>query len=785
VIHLTLVAKSLQSPTTEPADLVIEDQDGYVRGYQQIAAAVHSRTELHVLVKDGTVARWLKVMAKRYGPERISVQELTLHRQFQQQTGVVVPPAVTEQQLLDSELLDLRIPAPPNVSFEDYLLEVFFGNFLTLPGGLRRIGDLVANYNPEQWQAALKRPLVREVYNRRVHQLRQELQAANAVAELQILDWLAISPEELLRNLVALKLLSHYPESLARRVLGKAAPELLKLDLRKVPVMLTSNEKALDEIRLYLSKMADPDHANDLETILNQVSGFLEEEFDIVVSYLTAGKSQVTRETIHTVQEHFKPLATSPRLSQALADLDLLISKTPPLPPDAGWTAQQWIEWATQQYLPYRFWLENTGKLDDQIGDIAGVYADWLYENYGKLLYHSEHMAWKAVLNLKESLKSHKGPVLVVVIDNLNAKFYPEFQTHMQERGFFEHSLAYCFSMLPSCTEVSKKCLITGHYAPFAGTSYQLPVEKTWSERLGRKVKYLSNIGELRLVSKREHDIYFLNYLPLDITLHQSEAQTGLSHAQAIRSYLHSLTQDIYSFSHRMGAERDLMVVIFSDHGSTRIPRGTVNVIQGMFYKNRALDEHHRYLSIADAELAKLPANSRYDCFLFERGLYELEANYLVARRLYRFLPTDENAYIHGGLTPEETLVPVAIYYPVTASPKPLSVNLVSSGKLYVGTKLGLNLELTNYNTYPCESVSIEFPDPNIDAPRQFVGDMAKLQRVSLEVTARCPRTADTTARKLQLRVSYRFLGQPQEHRVEIPVEIIEPARTKFDLDDL
>ena len=52
----------------------------------------------------------------------------------------------------------------------------------------------------------------------------------------------------------------------------------------------------------------------------------------------------------------------------------------------------------------------------------------------------------------------------------------------------------------------------------------------------------------------------------------------------------------------------------------------------------------------------------------------ELETNYLVARRLYRFLPTDENAYIHGGLTPEETLIPSAVYQPVVVSPKPLQL---------------------------------------------------------------------------------------------------------------
>lgn len=787
MIHLILVAQSLQSEFAEPVDLVIANQNDYLRGYHRIATAIHAAQDLSVLVKDKTVGRWLKVLAHRYGPDRVELTELTLHKQLRKQIGVEIPAHITEQQLLDSGFLDLNIPATPNITFEDYILEVFFGNFLTLSGGLRRVGDIFAVCDPDQWQSALKRPLVREIYQKRLRQLRKELQDAGEVAELQILEWLATSPELLLRNLITLKLLSNYPEQLGKRVLGKNYPGLskLRLDLRRIPVVLAGIEKTLDEIRLHLATYDGQDGEKGFTIPLTQVSGFLEIEFDCLYNHLVAGTVSVTSEVVRKVQEKFRPLVASPRLAQALADLDLLISKEPPPVPEKNWQAHEWIEWAMQHYLPYRFWLENTGRLDDQIGEIASAYADWLYANYGKLIYHSEHMAWKTVRNLREAIKSHPGTVLVIVIDNLNAKFYPELQAQMQKQGYFEHSLAYCFSMLPSCTEVSKKCLITGHYAPFSGSAYKSPVETIWSGHLGRTVKYLGNIGEFRLVSKREHDVYFLNYLPLDITLHQSENQTGLSHAQAIRSYLGSLTQDIRSFARRIGAERDLMVVVLSDHGSTRIPKGTVNVLQGKFYKERALDEHHRYISVSDDELAKLPSNTQYDSYLFNREVYELEDNYLVARRLYRFLPTDESVYIHGGLTPEETLVPVAVYHPVTVTPKPLSITLIDGGKLYIGTKVDLTLEITNLNAYPCEAVEIKFPDPNIEAQAQAIGDIAKLQRMILNLTARCPRTADPAAKKLHIQVAYRFLGQPWEHAVEVPIEIVEPARAKFDLDNL
>jgi hypothetical protein len=162
-----------------------------------------------------------------------------------------------------------------------------------------------------------------------------------------------------------------------------------------------------------------------------------------------------------------------------------------------------------------------------------------------------------------------------------------------------------------------------------------------------------------------------------------------------------------------------------------------------------------------------------------------LNSNYLAARRLYRFLPTDENTYVHGGLSPEETIVPVAVYQPVTISPKPLTLHVLGTNKLFAGTKLDLNFEITNLNNYSCEQVQIEVIDPNVQTDKTEFTEISKLRRLEFTLKGRCHPTADPTSRKLHVRITYRFLGQPWSHDVDIPVEIIEPARAKFDLDNL
>jgi hypothetical protein len=338
--------------------------------------------------------------------------------------------------------------------------------------------------------------------------------------------------------------------------------------------------------------------------------------------------------------------------------------------------------------------------------------------------------------------------------------------------------------MLPSFTEVGKKCVITGHFEPFESLSYGSVVEETWKKRLGKKVCYLSNILELRAVNERQSDVYVLNYLPIDIILHQHDSHLGVSHTQTVQVYLAALATDIRSFARRLGAERDLMVILLSDHGSTRIPRGIVNVIQDKLYKQHAIDEHTRFISLDDKAADHLSDNVKYQCYLLRGKEYHLPDNYLIARRLYRFLPTDDSVYIHGGLTPEETIIPVAVYLPVAVTPKPLAIRLVEPKKILAGTRPDLVFEITNHNNYSAEQVVIEIPDSNIDSEPIQIDSLHKLQRGTVKLKVRCPSNADLSANAIKVRLTYQFIGQEHEQTTMVPAVFDSIYKTKFNLDN-
>ena len=706
-------------PTSIEADLIIKDSAEYPKGYLRIVRAIHAVEDLRVLVMNSQVARWLRILAQRYGNEKVTYQSLTVRSLLEQRVGLKIPSSITDRDILSSGLLDLNIPAAGQPDFQSYLLEIFFGSFMTKKGAIYRVSEIIVAYEPIQWQSALERPLVKKVYQEWFRLQRQSLEAAQQTGELQLLGWMEKSPDCYLQNLCALKLLSGYPPQLGERIYGSSYQHLLSLglDLRRVPINTQDNQAVIDEIRVYLNELVMNADTLAFDAILEQASGYLEIELDATLSLLRSGIVEVTRPLVQRIRRKFAALQVQPAIAQMLAELDLLIAVPQPSAPQAGWDAAEWLHWATKEYLPYRFWLEDSNRLDDEIGNLAGQYADWLFNNYGRLRYNSEHMAWRAMLSLGERVKAHSGLTLVIMVDNFNMKFYPTLQQRLLSAGFFEQEFKPSISMLPSFTNVSKKSIIVGDYKPFPeGVNYARAVEDSWTRRLGKKVLYLPNIVALRQVTQRTHEVFFLNYLPIDYSLHQNDNHTGISHGQTVQMYLNVLVQDIQAFARRLGSEQDLMVIFVSDHGSTRIPRGTVNVIDHNLYRKHAIDEHHRFISISKEEASKLPDKVEFECYLFDGREYDLPESYLVAKRLYRFLPTDDSVYTHGGLTPEETIVPVAVFQPTRNTPRPLIVKMIGPKKLIAGTRTEVTFEITNLNNYPVNNVEFVITDPNVDA---------------------------------------------------------------------
>jgi hypothetical protein len=760
----------------------------YVTVYDRLVQAIHAGDEISVKVTHNTVGNWLSSLQDRYGSDRVHIEHVTYRGRLAKLWGIEIPDWVKDNQIREADLLDVEISAQPGRDFENFILEIFFSPWIAQPRFPQfRLGDLIQSIDLDQWKQAATRPLVGDILRRR---LSQWVDNSNSDGERLLIHWLEISPSKLKTQLGIFKTLSRYPDDLGRRIVGEQFSNLkdLELDLVGIEVNESVISPVIDFIRVHLEGFVRlPDKQVAVSQLLNQVSGCLEIEFDILQRILRSKEIDVDKELVRLIRSVFSPLQHRPYLDQALADLDLLVRKpAPPAPdpdPEKPWSDDEWLSWAEKSYLPYRFWLEEIGELTEDVNKYAGAYADWLYSRYSEMRLSSNRMIYQALPALREQM-ADSAPVLVLIVDNFNAKFLRDFTRYMQNAGFYCENPRFYVSMLPSCTEVSKKSLIVGQPEPFSGTAYEKVVEDTWYKALsGRRVRYLPHIRALRGIKQREHDVYFLNYLPIDIAFHQDEEQVGISHAQFARNYLSALARDVRAFAQRIAAEKDLVVILISDHGSTRIPGDAPNIIDPQFYAKRVQDNHHRYVSISDDELNQLPENVHFQCYLFEKNRFGLEENYLAARNYYRFIPTNVSTYIHGGLTPEETLVPVAVFTPLTISPKPLGIVLLSVD-YYYERKSEIPIEILNTNAYECCDLTIELRNPNLDVHSKSIARLAPLSQEVLTFEGKFRRSFGKTE-KLQVLLDYNFLGQPQRQDIELDVHVKSISEQAFDIKEM
>ena len=545
--------------------IFIEGIKDYVPSYCAIQTAVHTNKQTTVIVRHKTCGHWLKRACQKYTDQVITWNICTPRQVIESEWGVSVPSAISDTAIIRSGLLDYDICAKENQSFEDALLEYFFGpqlGYNQFPPN--QLVDLLNAYDASEWEKSKDIPLVRRLYENR---LRQWCESAQSEEERRLIELYRENPASLYQLLTTYKVMRGYPTNIQRRVLGDDYSTLvsLKPDVEQLPSsgdpMWSPLKEAIDEIDIYLRSRIHPEILIDEFTeILESVSGCLLIEFNLIKEMLHSLSTPVTQELIDALQTQFGPLQE--RIPSELSALSNLVQPVRPREPQATWTADEWMSWAVKEYLPYHFWLEDGNAVDEEVAGYAQMYGDWLYENYLQLRHHYDYILYKAFINAQGELTQSEY-ALVVVIDNLTLKFFEILEALLQARGYSSTLKKHYLTLLPSETSVCKRCLLAGQPSnvDIHARGYPDIIAQEWSGFFGdKKVKYVPSLGELKNLPSLDNHIYFLNYRPIDEVLHQSAEDIGQSHTELIRQFLTGLVSNIDEFAKKFEIDDRLLL---------------------------------------------------------------------------------------------------------------------------------------------------------------------------------------------------------------------------------
>lgn len=755
-VSITMDANRLREPSS--GTLVVERIADYATACVALRSAIANKKPLAVNVRNRVIAHWIGAYAATFGASSVTITDYTPRTALSEKWHTPIPASISDADIMLSRLLDISLSSRSGQEFNDLVLSHFYGELMahsTFP--LLNMAHVLNGYDEDKWKQAGCRPVVARALKERLQQW-WDLGQNDSIRTL--VSALRDDPGGLRRDLRVYKLLQNYPAHLGQKLLGSHWDAFRKLKVDPDPVDLAHDTSdVIQEIKYYLTGVSDKVATlSDLQDLLQEMSGWLPEEFGFVEDLLRKNAGWISSDLLRSIEMRFSPICS--RFGQTLSNLRGLIQPPFPNAPDSDWTASEWLTWVRESYMPYYSWLEAQNTQNDIIAEYAGSFADWYFANFPVLKNsHPECFAYGALYMERDRIKQADAVTLVLLIDNFNFVYFETLCQIFQAQGILRSSDAPLFSLIPTATVVNKAALIAGtaNMDDVLPNGYPALVAQQWHDKYGKKkAAYLPNIGAFQAISQLNSDIYFLNFLPIDEALHQDAQVTGRPHSEIIYDYLTTIAKSVANFAKQFQLEKRLGVYVISDHGSTRIARDVVNVLDKNFYKPQAEEKHHRFISVNDEKFNALPQMVEQQCYKIDRHTFDTKHNYLAARRYYRFLTTSDSFYVHGGLMPEEVVVPFARFTLTSIVPKPPTISMPKAEFRYKPEQVFV--EIGNPNSIPLEAISVRLI--GYDAQEIHLEKLAPNQKTTIQFTTVFRKTTGgSDIRVLPLRVKYACQG--------------------------
>lgn len=449
---------------------------------------------------------------------------------------------------------------------------------------------------------------------------------------------------------------------------------------------------------------------------------------------------------------------------------DALLALLPPLEPKPPPQSFEEITgWFIQEYLPFRSW--RGGGSPKQLACVADVtrdFASWFLAYYAESLAGgagAEHLSWSKTSRLSQV---SDGVTLLMVLDGLGYADAERFLKRVQEKSsrLLVDDFTLAIAPLPTVTEFAKPALLTG-VNPFAA------LEET---RLGGMEKRDSEVIAA-LNGGRPGAIVIWSLLEPDATYHRRlDSDTMRSEVDA---RLQSLADRLVRIAHATRDDVPLRVIVSTDHG-----RLLTNAIRcqspptGMKAHGRA---------------AWGPANIRFgpDGFLTDGDIVYLHPERFHVPEVCAILLSDaaylttdgrggQESYPHGGVYPEEVLIP---WLQLSRDRGPVMLTVRLAGRGIAGNEGTLDLEVTNASEVRIRVQ--EFKINRIEQRFPLNLQVSPLSARTAQLELSCWPTAEE-CRELDAVLSYTLPnGEPRTIRAECSVVSDEMYRQDDILGDL
>ena len=783
---------------TPPDDvLLVESDEDYVRVCRVLSHRVKLDTAAKVWVRSKNHFAWLRDFTEQIGCSS-RFEEKTARLVLAEQWNVQIPDWLTDTDVLDHDLLEIHVDSQKQADFESRLLTHLLGvAFQPDMLGSAHLVDVIKTLVSDEAKAAFKKyPVLHRCLETKCEQWAER---SNETWIKNICRRLPEYSNEVWQWLSLWAGLHGYPEKLLEYVL---APEQVLL-VRKVPpdalhdlpLESTAKEQMLTQIELFFADIGEKvKSSKDFQKVVQATSGKLLKEYHLISNILRSNRFPPTEEDVQEVRTKFR---YCPGVSEnQLNALRYCVKPDRPtlLGPEEEWSSAQWIRWTAEEYVPYRMWQVHNDYYDEDLEQTVARFTEWYISEYATI-HKDPDLSLTHCLRPLSSNRSENEFSIVLLVDCLPLAFMDLLDDALRNVGFSRHDLHYRFAALPTITEYNKAALLSGEWQESAGNYEAILKTRAITEWGSKQVVYLSNLKSMsEMAAPQEATIAVLNFVDGDELLHSDVESKNTTYEDELHRLFARMAESVSRLSQEWaGPKEELSVYVVTDHGACRILEKEKRSFDSTVVNKLFANEKHRFSAVAEDQIDEIPENLWVLGHRFKRPFVSENTTY--------FLPKGHNTvrqagrvkgYMHGGVTPEEIIVPAAQYKLVKAAWKTpaarfLNLDLIREtgrAKFYIQRVVTLEVEIQNPNPSDIRILraSIMSPETDLKSCETVVIPAGSVNTLRMNCYFK---KAALGERSLEIEIAYEIAGDQHTLPITLESEFRSAMASGFSLRDL
>jgi len=497
---------------------------------------------------------------------------------------------------------------------------------------------------------------------------------------------------------------------------------------------------------------------------------YSEKQFNIIHDAIIATPFIATHKLLANVES-----LGDPRAESLVSLLRIQVESPEPIPFNKNWKAKEAIEWGYEytQYAKTKFNRDS-----EPSPNLTADFEEWLYSEPTRV--SVPPYGWREVSNHVRKKLEEKKRVVLIIVDALGSILTKELIDILDKElgNTISVKEAHLFAPTPTLTEIGKIAVTTGQ------VKYKLPSNSEVAIRSSYET-FISDPNELQIIKSWNGDMHLINsqtklliYFEnqLDDMLHECISYSDLT--KQLDIVCKKVSKFIsYIFDKNNVFHEDTEVIISADHGLTRIAKYDANSI----YKNlgKISDRHIK---------ADIGAIATEDFWEIKPDGASDQDRYFVKKGRNRLLGGSK-PFVHGGLLPEEVLIPfIQIKSNKVTNDTAINVELsIPEAVTLSPDGWILNLHLDVFQT-GLDMFTIEALLPFKSQKLQDTNISAKSKRIyTLKISSEIEQSGKIN---LELKVVYRFsdkshIQKNYEFELELPEHNIIRDKNSQDFNDM